>query len=149
MIQELVDNLIQWYEDSIRLLSEPEMNLDKASCIIKIMNVNIGICNCAAITFDEYIYNDEWIISKMSGINEYWFRAPSNATTIKEIIKCLQQRIDTLKTFEDDVAFNEFVDEHCQKMGDRWGTLFSGDGGKLYTHSELFNKWKATWKKIK
>lgn len=42
----------------------------------------------------------------------------------------------------DAIEFMQFRDDHCTKMGERWMTLFAGDGGKLYTIKELYELWK-------
>lgn len=43
---------------------------------------------------------------------------------------------------EDAVKFGEYLHKHCQKMGEKWGTLYAGDGGKLYTHAEIYKEYK-------
>lgn len=40
------------------------------------------------------------------------------------------------------VRFAEWKDKHCQRFGDWWGTLYAGDGGKLYTTEQLFELFK-------
>ena len=46
-----------------------------------------------------YLYRDSWVLSQIKS-EGFWGSEPIHASTKKEVIQCLQERVDILKTFD-------------------------------------------------
>ena len=98
MTQELAQKLIAWYEESIAMI-EKEEELENIIGILKKRGIGYGVCKCASDNFNMYLYRDSWVLSQIKS-EGFWGSEPIHASTKKEVIQCLQERVDILKTFD-------------------------------------------------
>jgi len=97
MTQELAEKLVAWYEESIAMIKEKE--LENVVGILRKRRIGCGVCLCAFANFDIYLKEDSWVKSQAKQ-RGYWGKQPMHAKTKEEVIQCLQLRVDVLKTFD-------------------------------------------------
>lgn len=95
--RQLQQLLLTHYLFAIEMVKEAEEVYD-ALDLCEELGVNNGICHCARFFFKCVIADETWV-EKYCGRGPYrlyWHGLPSDATTKREILSCLQARVDIL-----------------------------------------------------
>lgn len=108
MTQELANNLISYYQKSIRELNSRFLGFLRYTIVnwqkyLRNKYIDRGICYCAENIFSTDLQKDGWVRSKCRDFGVYWGTIPTCCSTREEAIKALQLRVDILKTFKENV----------------------------------------------
>lgn len=60
-------------------------------------NCLLGICSAAKYNFNILLYDKIWINKEKDSYSDYWYKCPYNAKGKKEVIECLEYRINKMK----------------------------------------------------
>lgn len=92
--------LLNYYEYHLDIIKRSKKGLKWNLKYCQKYNIARGLCFCAIYTFDKNICNDTWIKNIKNYENPrdlYWTTIPYYANSNKELIKCLEYRINKLK----------------------------------------------------
>ena len=100
--KDLVNKIIFNYKRVIKELNEIE-SYTLAKSIVVENNMQFGICYFVFKKFDIKISSKDLFMKSVTNrySGEYWFGTPIASHSTEKIIKCLQKRVDILKTFEE------------------------------------------------
>ena len=98
MTKDLGDKLISYYELGITAVKLID-SFTKIQSVLEAQSLELGICHCSIVVFDEVIHWDEWVRSLLPEGSFYWLRPPSYCINKEEVLNSLQKRVDILKTF--------------------------------------------------
>lgn len=93
--------LLTYYEHHLAVIKKSKKGFDSnySYCVNKILNK--GLCAASYHVFDKLIFETKWVkkeLTKNQYFGIYWFKTPEYCTTTKELIECLEYRINKLKT---------------------------------------------------
>jgi len=98
--KEIQQKLLDHYEDCLNRLPKTYLwfiNRKKIKPFLIRNFISCGVCVCINNIF-EYEAPTKWIYDvPCKHLQRYWYKPPREATSRKEVVECLQYRIDILK----------------------------------------------------
>jgi len=94
--KEILTKLIRKYTLVLREIKNVRI-YRKIYQILSDNNCHVGICCAAEYNFSTWLYSKVWVNKEKDEQGMYWYKCPFQADTKKEIIECLEYRINKMK----------------------------------------------------